>query len=1824
MLSSSAAAAARRTARRSTAQRTAAASAGRGFMTVNPDGSRTPAFLPRKTGLYDPAKERDACGVGFIADLNGTPTHTTVHEALEAVRRLDHRGAAAADSLTGDGVGVMTQIPRLFFRKALSAAGVDMAAISMPHDEPIAIGMLMLPGHSARLSEPERLELRQLCESVVTQLGVEVLAWREVPMGTYALGKAAALSRPDMQQLVMRAPVPLREALSGSLGPAARNTAHETFERLLYLARRTMERKFSEASRDAVADGRAPLDFYAASFSSRTIVYKGLVVAPNVRNLFPDLNDSDFQSALALFHQRYSTNTMPMWYTAQPFRMLAHNGEINTLQGNINWMRMREESLRSDVFGSRFSDLTPVIQEGGSDSAALDNVMELLVQCGRSPANAAAMLVPEAFENHKEMDPRVRAFFEYQRTLMEPWDGPAALCFTDGRVAAASLDRNGLRPLRYWLTSSNKLIVGSEVGIVSVPTEMVVERGRLGAGEMLVADVETGVLLRNQDVKTQLATARPYSAWLERSVRHLTGGRKGLGQILSTETLMRVISPVRAKQQLEAAAEAQAAEEAKAAAEAAAKEEAEAAAAAAAAGEEPPKPRRRRVPRAKALAPEDLPAPLLQELEDRARLKRAFGWSREDETLIVRAAAATAHEPIGSMGDDTPLAALSSKPQQAYRYLKQRFAEVTNPPIDPLLERSTMSLSITFGRKGMLLEETQFASFLVRLPSPVVTEAQLAWLVGHREFASETLSATFDANAGPGGLRDGVRELCRAAEAAVDSGVSYILLSDRNVSAERAPVPSLLAVGAVHHHLIRKGKRMRASLLVESGDAREDHHVAALLGYGASVVFPYMAMETVAELAAADALKGAASTSEEEAKSLAELSVEEALVNYRSALEDGLMRIMSKMGISTVDSYRGAQIFEAIGLADEVVSEVFEGTASRLPTVGWEALGRDALAWHASAFGGPIAWKRGSPLTRSGAYGSVKDGEYHSLNPPVFNKLRASSVKAAEAAAEDGSAESFAKAHAGYEAYASEADGRPLTFVRDALQADPLPSGPVPIEEVEDAVSIARRFSTQAMSHGSIGREAHEALAIAANKLGSRSNTGEGGEDPRRHRPYSRDMPEVSLSESWHPVAGDLGNSKIKQIASARFGVTPSYLAHAEQLEIKMAQGSKPGEGGHIPGHKVNAEIAKNRHSVEGVTLISPPPHHDIYSIEDLAQLIYDLKRVNQRAEVIVKLVSTTGVGTIAAGVAKGHADYIQISGNDGGTGASPLSSIKHAGLPWELGLAETHQVLAQNGLRDRVRLRVDGGLKTGRDVVMGALLGAEEFGFGTSALVALGCVMARKCHLNTCPVGIATQDPELRKRFKGHPDHVVSFLLHTAEQTRQELARLGFRSLDEAVGRADLLSGRSDAAFPKGTMDVSALLTRATAPEGCDTRCTRPAGQRNEPQAKLGIAGDLRDPTYLDEVVWRTIEPSIDGLVAAHGTGLDRGPVGNAAAAASAAASAPAGHDAATAAASRVVSGGSLSDLHFPIANASRSVGARLAGELASRTGDAGLPPGTLTLHFHGIAGQSFGAFCHRGMRLVLRGEAHDYVCKSMFGGEVVIAPQEDAVGRAALLARAGSELATKAKASQTPGQATAEAAGLPKTSVIAGNTVLYGATGGRFFAAGMAGQRFAVRNSGAVAVVEGAGDHCCEYMTGGTVVVLGGTGRNFGAGMSGGCAFVLDHQDSFLDRYNTGMVEPVRIEPGSDEAADLRTLIEEHVANTGSARGCVILERFDEFLPLFWRVEPNTEPLSRQSQAMAHVPNWSSRSFALERAGGGRASAGALDVPALIAAAEAEAERA
>ncbi len=1588
-----------------------------------------------------------------MADIKGVRTHTVVGQALEALTNLNHRGATAADPLSGDGVGILTQVPHLFFRKKLAAAGIPLE-----RDTDLGVGVVFLPGRSSGVTAATVADIVRSIEEIARDAGLETLLWRSVPVGEYALGADARATLPDVRQVLFRRPTFLRGAATTPESDAA-------FERLLFLVRKRIERRIG-----ALDGGRWP--FYIPSMSHRTVVYKGLVLAPNLRKAFPDLADSDYHSAIALFHQRYSTNTFPNWMSAQPFRMVAHNGEINSLTGNLAWMKMREETLASPLFGDEFKELLPIVQAGGSDSAALDNVLELLVQCGRDPLSAMALLVPEAFEGNKIMESQLRSLYEYNRTLMEPWDGPAALCFTDGRMACAALDRNGLRPLRYWITESGKLIAASEVGVVEVPNERILERGRLGPGDMLAVDTDTGRVLRNEEIKTELAGRRPYQAWLERSVQHVSAGRSGLGQVMSFKTMLGIVAPMEA---LHATPEAPA------------------------------------------------PAALVEARDARVRKKKAFGYSKEDEEMVLKPMMDSAHEPIGSMGDDTPIAAFSAKPQLLYRYFKQRFAEVTNPPLDPLLERHVMSLSITFGRKGSCLQEEQHASFLIRLPSPVVTEAQLNWLLNLKEFTNRTIPALWNPT---GSLEEGLDTICKAAEAAVDSGTTYLLLSDRGVDATHAPIPMLLAVGAVHNHLIRAGKRMRVSLLVQTGEAREDHHVACLIGYGASLVHPYLAFETVAELAAARLREDAAAP-----------SIETALSNYRTALQDGLLRIMSKMGIATVDSYRGAAQFEILGLHSNLTARCFPGTVSRLSCVTVEGVGSDVLAFHDAAYKAPVEYKRGSALSRSGMYAYVKGGEFHSYNPLVFNKLRGAAAN---------------ESYVSYEKFASEVDARPVTSVRDALDVVKAAT-PIPLEQVESALDIVKRFSTQAMSHGSVSREVHEILAVAANRLGYRSNTGEGGESTERYAPYTTDRKDLSLSETWWPKAGDLGNSKIKQIASARFGVTPAYLINAEQLEIKIAQGSKPGEGGHIPGHKVNTEIARNRFAVQGLTLISPPPHHDIYSIEDLAQLIYDLKRVNQHAQVIVKLVSEAGVGTIAAGVVKAFADIVQISGSDGGTGASPLASIKNAGLPVELGLAETQQVLVQNQLRGRVVLRADGGLKDGRDVVLMALLGAEQYGFGTASLVALGCVMARKCHLNTCPVGIATQDPELRKKMKGTPEHVITFMLHTAEQVRRVLAEMGVRSMEDIIGKTELLKLKEGAVFPKGPVDLTALLADPD-PSRTLPRKARDEKVRSDPDAGRAFSVDGGD---MDQIVWRTCKQFVDATTAAIKAGTVLPPV-------------KAG-DSATL------------DLHFPIRNNSRSVGARLSGEIARRVGNAGLPgDGRITLNFHGIAGQSFGAFLSHGMKLNLRGEAHDYVGKSMHGGTISLSFQSKVTGVL------GGQVAAA-------DQSVAHFLSYPSPSryenVICGNTVIYGATGGRLFAAGRAGERFAVRNSGALAVVEGTGDNACEYMTNGTVVVLGSTGRNFAAGMSGGEAFVLDTADAFLDRYNPGMVEPVRLVPGSLDAVRLKEIVTEHVNETSSPYGAHVLQHWNEALSFWWCIRPNSTPLDSKSQQLQHVPLWTGR---------------------------------
>ncbi|QDU62261.1 Ferredoxin-dependent glutamate synthase 2 [Planctomycetes bacterium Pan216] len=1497
--------------------------------------------FPPRHGLYDPSYERDACGMGFVADIHGRKSHSVLRDALIALTNLEHRGARHADGLSGDGAGILTQIPHAFFSKELDACKTRIDRI-----EDLAVGVFFLPGNPKVASK-----CMDIVEDVVLSGGLRWLAWRAVPVGDEALGSEARRTCPDIRQALIARP----EGLD-----------NDAYERLLYVVRRRIERRMRNA-------GLGP--FYIPSFSHRTISYKGLMVAPQLDKFFKDLADPDFDTAIALFHQRYSTNTFPTWQLAQPFRFLAHNGEINTLQGNINRMRAREPVMFCHVWNGELEDLIPVIQEGGSDSSSFDNVFELLVLSGRNPLHAMMMLLPEA--PHDLDDPEVSAFFQYHSIMVEPWDGPAGVVFSDGRYACAGLDRNGLRPSRYWVTEEGRVICGSEAGIV--PTNSpVIEKGRLGPGMMLAVDTQEGRVIKDGELKRQIAHRYPYSQWINHHTRFAERAK---------DECARVAGPT-----------------------------------------------------------------WQPESDELVRFQKAFGYGKEDMDRLIIPMVYDRKPPVGSMGDDTPIACLSEQPQLLYRYFKQRFAQVTNPPIDPLRERLVMSLRILVGGRGSVLEEEESSARVISFPSPIITQAELDWIRSQkpRQFRSRTLKCRFLVSDGSGGLEKAIGWLCDEAERQIEKGCSIIVLSDRDVGPGWAPIPMLLAIGAVHHRLIRAGLRMKTSIICDTGEPREDHHFACLLGYGAALIHPYLALASVDQVVEKDPRKTG-------------ITRERAIHNFKDSIEQGILKIMSKMGISTVNSYRYAQVFEILGIARSVVDQYFTGTPSRIEGVTLNDIGRDVLRFHHEAYGDKAG------LQEQGHYRFLgsKGGEYHSFNPAVF-KLLHKSVRNQDFGA--------------YEEYTRlvDEDRKPCNL-RDLMQWEEA-AQPVPLDEVEPAEEIVKRFCTQAMSHGALSRECHETLAIAMNRLGGKSNSGEGGEAVERLRPYEEDQPDLFLSP-WSPRKGDWGNSAIKQVASGRFGVTPEYLVSAKELEIKMAQGAKPGEGGQIPGHKVSEEIAKIRRSVPGVTLISPPPHHDIYSIEDLAQLIHDLKQVNRQAKVCVKLVSVVGVGTVAAGVAKGYADCIQISGHDGGTGAAPLGSLKHAGLPWELGLAEAQQVLVKNDLRGRVTLRVDGGLKTGRDVVIAAMLGAEEFGFGTAAMIATGCVMARRCHLNNCPVGVATQREDLRKKYPGTPEHVVAFMLYTAEQVRMILSRLGVRSLDEIVGQVHLLK-QCKRPLPKTTnISLAAILTDPD-PARTKPRCCN-QDRNDSPTLNSGLAQDL----------WRACESTIES--------------------------------------------GEPIEVQFDIQNRDRSVGARLSGEIARRHRGEGLPAGTITARFKGTAGQSFGVFNHRGVNFYLEGEAQDYVGKCMHSGMIVIAPPSDA------------KFASH-------------------ENTIMGNTVLYGATGGSLYAAGMAGERLCVRNSGAKAVVEGCGDHGCEYMTNGVVVVLGEAGRNFGAGMSGGIAYVLDLSGDFERLYNPSMVRIGRVEHDVDELL-LRAMVERHATLTSSLRAKWVLEHWQETLPKFWKVDPH-----------------------------------------------------
>jgi glutamate synthase (ferredoxin) len=1487
--------------------------------------------LPGARGLYDPRHEHDACGIGFIASIKGNRTHEIVRKGIEILVNLTHRGACGCDPETGDGAGVLIQVPHKFFARECRHLNIEL-----PEPGQYGVGMIFLP-----VERHDRLRCEGILERIAREEGLAVLGWRDTPVDGSVIGRVARVSQPYIQQIFIAGAPGMDEA---------------ALERKLYVVRKRAE------SEIAASDIETREFFYVPSLSARTIVYKGLLLAPQIDRFYAELSDPDVVSALCLVHQRFSTNTFPTWHLAHPFRYIAHNGEINTLRGNVNWMHARQSILQSELFGDDIKKLFPIIAPGGSDSANLDNAIELLLQAGRSLPHVMALLVPEAWDGNPHMNAKKRAFYEYHASIMEPWDGPAAVAFTDGRLIGATLDRNGLRPGRYVVTDDDMVVMASEAGVLPVDPKTVKMKGRLQPGKMFLVDTMEGRIVGDKEIKERLASRHPYAEWLR-------------------ENQIKI---------------------------------------------------------------EELPEPIRVQGPDHDTIlqrQRAFGYTDEDIKKILGPMATAGEEPVGSMGTDTPLACLSDKPQPLFHYFRQLFAQVTNPPIDPIREQMVMSLTSYIGTERNILDERPENCHTVKLSAPVLSNRDLEKLrrVSRGDLLATTLPMLFRVKDDGNGLERAVEGLCRRASLAVKAGYTLLILSDRGVDEEYAPIPSLLALTAVHNLLVREETRTQVALIIESGEPREVMHLALLLGYGASAVNPYLAIETIEDLARRGYLPD-------------HLTAEHAVTNLVKALNKGLLKTFSKMGISTLQSYRGAQVFEAIGLNRTLVKRYFTGTPSRIEGVGMEVLAQEAAMKHEHAF---------RPLTDcepelaiGGNYQYRANGEYHLINPNTVSKLQ------------------HAVRQANYQTFREfsqtiDDQSRNLCTLRGLIQMK-TSAKPVPLEEVEPAKDIVRRFTTGAMSFGSISKEAHETLAIAMNRIGAKSNTGEGGEDEGRFR---RD------------ASGDWRRSAIKQVASGRFGVTANYLVNAEELQIKMAQGAKPGEGGQLPGHKVDEVVARLRCSIPGVALISPPPHHDIYSIEDLAQLIYDLKNVNPQARIAVKLVAEVGVGTVAAGVAKAHADVVLISGDSGGTGASPLSSMKHAGIPWELGLAETQQVLVMNDLRGRIRVQTDGKLQTGRDVAIAALLGAEEFGFATAPLVAMGCVMMRKCHLNTCSVGIATQDPRLRKQFQGQPEHVIQYFFFVAEQVRELMASMGFRTMEEMIGRVDMLEMKPAVDHWKARgLDYSAILYNPEVPARVARRCV----QKQDHGLAQAIDYEL------------------------------------------------------IASARRALEAREAVEIAMPIRNVHRTVGAMLSGEVARRYGSEGLPDDTIQCRFTGSAGQSFGAFLARGITLSLEGEANDYVGKGLSGGRIVIYPPRDSRF-------------------------------VPEENILIGNVVLYGATGGEAFFNGMAGERFAVRNSGATAVVEGVGDHGCEYMTQGLVVVLGKCGRNFAAGMNGGIAYVLDELGDFADRRCN--LAGVDLEPvlDSEDAGKLREVIGKHYQATKSARALHVLRNWAEMLPRFVKVFPH-----------------------------------------------------
>jgi glutamate synthase domain-containing protein 2/glutamate synthase domain-containing protein 1/glutamate synthase domain-containing protein 3 len=1471
----------------------------------------------KTTWLRDPRLEHDACGVGFVVNVKGERSHGIIEKGLEVLRNLTHRGACGCDPLTGDGAGMLVQIPDAFFRREAKTDRIEL-----PAPGSYAVAMVFLPSEVTQRNECERM-----FEKIVREEGQVMLGWRRVPVDQKVPGEVARTAMPKLRQLFIG---------------RGRNTPDQTaFERKLYVIRKRVEA--------TVRNSKMPESehFYVASFSSRTIVYKGMLLPEQIPHFYHDLVDPLFVSALALVHQRFSTNTFPSWDRAHPYRYVAHNGEINTLRGNVNWMHARQAMFASSAF-PEVEKLFPIMDPITSDSGNFDNGLELLVQTGRSLPHAVMMMVPEAWQNHESMSDTKRAFYEYHACLQEPWDGPASIAFTDGRVIGAVLDRNGLRPSRYVVTKDGFVVMASEVGVLDIPPATVEHKDRLQPGRMFLVDMEEGRIIGDEELKEGMAARRPYRQWLTQHRR----------------TVEELPPPV----------------------------------------DVPP-----------AHAPDTL-----------LTRQQAFGYSVEDLRILMAPMALNGQEAIGSMGTDTPLACLSDKPQLLFNYFKQLFAQVTNPPIDPIREELVMSLETNIGPERNLFDETAEHCGQLRLVSPILTNEQLAQVKALDEghLRTITLPILFPAGSGGPGLRAALEELCRLAADAVDQGATVLVLSDRGMSERMVPIPSLLATGAVHHHLIREDMRMRVGLVVESGEPREVQHFCLLFGYGAGAVNPYVAYETLREMEIEGVIR--------------EVDGDEAIYNYRKAIAKGVLKVMTKMGISTLHSYRGAQIFEAIGLSHDVTDRWLTWTVSRIEGVDLDVIARESQLRHDYAY--LTSPSLDGELDAGGQYQWRRRGEHHMYNPVTVSRL--------QHAVRSGDYKKFKD----YTAAAND-ESRRLCTIRGLLQFRK--GTPIPIDDVEPIADIVKRFKTGAMSLGSISRESHENLAIAMNRLGGRSNTGEGGEDSVRYTPDAN---------------GDSRRSAIKQVASGRFGVTSYYLVNADELQIKMAQGAKPGEGGQLPGHKVDDYIARIRYSTPGVGLISPPPHHDIYSIEDLAQLIHDLKNANNRARVSVKLVAEVGVGTVAAGVSKGKADVVLISGDSGGTGASPLTSIKHAGLPWELGLAETQQILVANDLRGRIRVETDGQLKTGRDVAIAALLGAEEYGFASSALVASGCIMMRVCHLNTCPVGIATQDERLRAKFQGTPEHVVNYMLFIAEELREIMAELGFRTIDEMVGRVDMLDVRDVSHHWKAKgVDLSAILHRPDVAPNVAVRCV--------------TAQDHGLDKALDNEIIALAAPALER----------RQPV----------------------------------EIDLPIRNVNRTVCTMLSAEVSRRHGAEGLPSDTIRIRFTGSAGQSFCAWLAPGISVELEGDANDYFGKGLSAGRVVVYPPR-------------------------------EASYVAEDNIIVGNVSLYGATGGEVFLRGQAGERFCVRNSGVTAVVEGVGDHGCEYMTRGLVVVLGKTGRNFAAGMSGGIAVVLDEDSTFAGRCNQSMVGLGPLD--ERDAYAVRDLIERHRDYTGSAVATRLLERWDE----------------------------------------------------------------